>query len=170
MRTGVKWAAILAAANLGHLLAGHLLGFHSARISHGVWYFPLVYLVIALCVGLGVREIGRQATVSYGRKVALGFGIAGAAAPPVALGTFCHYRWVATDFTEHLLAHLRSQPTVQAIPPDEFAEIELVLRAVYSPIGLAVATPVVYLFVGGATALILAAVPTRPGHKIQVRI
>lgn len=162
MRTDVKWAAVLAATNLGHLLVGHLLGFHSGRISQGMWYFPLAYLFIALCVSLGVRETGRQATGGYGRRSAAGFAIAGAAALPVALGTYCHYRWIAADFTEHLLTHIRSQPMVQAMPPDEFARIEPALRAVYSPLGLALATPVVYLGVGGVTALIAAAV-VRPG-------
>jgi hypothetical protein len=162
MRTVAKWAVVLAAINLCHLQVGHLAGIHSGRISHGMWYFPLAYLFIVLCVWLGVRETGRQATGGYGRRAAAGFAIAGAAALPAALGTYCHYRWIATDFTGHLLAHIRSQPALQSIPPDEFARIEPVLRAVYSPPGLALATPVVYLCVGGVTALIAAAV-VRPG-------
>ena len=161
MRTVVKWAVVLAAINLGHLLVGHLAGFHSGRISQGMWYFPLAYLFIVLCVWLGVREVQRQAPAGYGRRAAAGFSIAGAAALPAALGTYGHYRWIATGFTEHLLAHMRSQPAMQSIPSAEFAQIEPVLRAVYSPVGLAVATPVVYLLVGGATALIAAAVHSR---------
>jgi hypothetical protein len=168
MRTVVKWAAILAALNLGHLFAGHLLGFHSTRIAHGAWYFPIAYLTIAFCVWCGVRETRRRAVAGYGRGVAVGFIVAGAAALPVALGTYCHYRWLAVDFTDRLLAHIRSQPAVQAIALDEFAKIEAALRVVYSPVGLAVATPVVYLLVGGVTALIAAAMPKQTRHESPV--
>ena len=169
MRTVVKRAVVLAAINLGHLLVGHLAGFHSGRISQGMWYFPLAYLIIVLCVWFGVREVQRQATGGYGRRAAAGFSIAGMAALPAALGTYCHYRWIAPSFTEHLLAYVRSQPAMQSIPPAEFAQIEAALRTIYSPAGLAMATPVVYLFVGGATALIAAAVPgrTEPGPQAR---
>jgi xanthine/CO dehydrogenase XdhC/CoxF family maturation factor len=45
------------------------------------------------------------------------------------------------------------------LAPGDLSAVESVLRRVYSPVGLAVATPAAYLIAGGVAALIAAAVP-----------
>jgi hypothetical protein len=172
MRAMVKWAVMLVLLNTAHLLVGHVFGFHSERISHGAWYFPLAYMSVIACVSLAVvaRRRDHGANHTYGRSVIAGASVAAIAAAPMAVLAYAHFSWLAPGFADHLVSHIKTQEAARLLSTDELQRVEAALRSVYSPVGLALATPVVYSLLGLLTALVAAGIPVRPVSPPQRRI
>lgn len=165
MPTIVRWGLLLAATNAGLLLLGHALGYQGERVGAGAWLYLPVYLGMFVITGLAVRAARQRmpaGEVTFGRGLRTGVQAAAVGGLVAGAYAFFHFRFFSVGYADHLVAHLRTQPAFQALGAEEIAGVERVLRAVYSPVGLALATPAVHALVGTLGALLVAAVWCRP--------
>ncbi len=151
---------MLAGWNMGLLLLGHALGYQAERVGSGAWLYLPVYLGMFAGTGLGVKAACQrtpQAGATFGKGVLAGLKIALLGGVIAGVYAYLHFRFIAAGYTDHLIAHLRTQPAFQGLDAASAAGAVELLRAVYSPAGLMVATPVAHVMVGLPGALVASA-------------
>lgn len=160
MKPTLSWGLLLAALNMSLLLLGHALGYQAERVGSGSWLYLPVYLGMFAGTGLGVRAACKQmpeAGATFGQGVLAGLKIALLGGVIAGGYAYLHFRFIAAGYTEHLIAHLRTQSAFQGLDAASAAGVVDILRAAYSPTGLAVATPVVHLVAGLPGAVVASA-------------
>jgi hypothetical protein len=151
MKPTLSWGLLLAALNMGLLLLGHALGYQAERVGSGAWLYLPAYLGMFAGTGLGARAACKQmpaAGATFGQGVRAGLKIALLGGVIAGGYAYLHFRFIAAGYTEHLIAHLRTQPAFQSLDAASADAAVNILRVAYSPAGLALATPIVHVVVG----------------------
>lgn len=145
MSTTLTYGIYLALANIALTLVGYFLGYQTDKLAAGQWFQYVAWVAMLVFVVLGIRAVREESehkALSYGRGVGtaaligLYSGLIGGAY------AFIHFKFINPSFVDYLVEFVRSQPNMAQMSDAQLSGMEQGMRMMYSPVMLAILSPV----------------------------
>jgi len=165
MSTTFTYGIYLALANIALTLVGYFLGYQSNNIAGGQWFQYVTWVAMLVFVVLGiraVREDSEHKALSYGRGVGTAALIGLYAGLIGGAYAFVHFKFINPSFVDYLIEFVRSQPNMAQMSDAQLSGMEQGMRFMYSPVMLAILSPIVTALICTVVGLVASAFLKRP--------
>jgi hypothetical protein len=165
MSTTLTYGIYLAFANITLTLVGYFLGYQGENMAQGQWFQYTAWVAMLAFVVLGiraVREENEHRALSYGRGVGVGTLIGLYSGLIGGVYAFIHFKFISPSFVDYLVEFVRSRPEMANMSDAQLAGMEQGMRMMYSPVMLAMLSPLMSTLICCIVALVASAFLKRP--------